>query len=109
MRYKIIHRQDSLLIFGESETNYVASCQVFLYGDRGFMYNINGNKFYECIFSHGASIMHDMKVHTMEGYVTPAHARLMRSAFRNTKLTVEIGGKGIMAGHDMVWVIIRKS
>ncbi len=52
MRFQILERQCSVLVFEDAGANYVASCQVFLYGDVGLMYNINGHKFYELMAGH---------------------------------------------------------
>lgn len=106
MRYKIVTRQDSILVFDGDSPNYVASCQVFIYGDRGFMYNANGQEFYSCMVENGVEMMKEMKVVSLEGYVTKAHARLMRIALPGVA-DVAITGTGEMAGVSMVWVVIK--
>jgi hypothetical protein len=106
MHYKIIDRQSSVLVFEDGEdVNYVASCQVFLYGDVGLMYGLNGRKFYELMAVKGAQIMAQLGVKMLEGYLTPAHARLMRIAL-NRIADVTEAHEGMMAGQVMVWVVI---
>lgn len=108
MKYKIVHRQDSVLAFDDEDpTNYVASVQVFKYGDKGIMYNLNGVRFYELLAEHGPAILKQLNVDTMEGYVTPSHARLIRAALR-TMATVGLVHRGTMEGNEMVWISIRK-
>lgn len=109
-RVEIIPRQASVAIFDRSaanQINYTASCNVFLYGDVGCMYTINGSQFYAALAEPGqlAALMASLGVKTLEGYVTPAHARLMRAALRRVAHVV-IRSEGEMAGHNMVWVVV---
>lgn len=107
MHFKIIERQASVLVFeNEADVNYVASCQVFQYGDVGIMYGINGRKFYELMAVHGAQVMAQLRVKSLEGYITPSHARLMRIALRRVADVTE-AHEGMMAGHHMVWIVIK--
>lgn len=109
MHFKVIPRQDTVLVFDDGDPlNYVASCQVWKYGDKGIMHTINGNRFYELMAELGGDVLERLGVETLEGYVTPAHARLMRIALKRVA-TVSVAHRGRMAGHDMVWVVIRPS
>lgn len=106
---KIIPRQYSVVVFdGPDSVNYVSSCQVFRYGDVGCMYTINGGRFYDALADRAMleTLMGNMGVSTLEGYVTKSHARLMRIMLRDSA-TVEIRHTGQMAGHEMVWVVVR--
>lgn len=109
-RFEVIPRQVSVVVFDEQDTlNYCASCNVFIYGDRGFMYTINGEQFYAAFALEGRAIdlLKKLNVRSLEGYVTKAHARLMRMALRKD-MNVEITGAGEMMDHSMVWVSVTK-
>lgn len=103
-----IPRQTSVIVKRDGKINYVASCNVFHYGDRSCMYTINGEEFYKASAQPGvlAKLFNDLQTSTLEGYVTEAHARLMRVALRRVA-TVELAHEGTMAGEKMVWVIVR--
>ncbi len=108
MLFKLVERQASVIVFeDQADINYCASCQVFLYGDVGLMYGINGVKFYELMAEQGPQVMAELGVKTLEGYVTKAHARLMRIAVKRVA-DVTVRHEGMMAGHPMVWVVISR-
>jgi hypothetical protein len=108
VRVEIINRQASVVVFDNDGRNYAASCQVFIYGDRGFMYTINGKEFYAAAIDGGFDkVMDELHIKSLEGYVVPAHARLMQIAMRG-KANVEITGSGEMHGSKMSWVRITK-
>ena len=106
MRYEILDRQKSVIIFDNDEgLNYAASCQVFTYGDRGFMYNLNGVRFYRLWDTPEAVrlFFSDLGIVSLEGYVGDAHARLLRTTLRGVA-NIEFTGRGCMNGHSMEWV-----
>jgi hypothetical protein len=88
--------------------NYLASCQITQYGDVGWMFSITGAEFYAAWQQPGLvrNLMDQIGVKTLEGYVVPSHARLMRMALRNV-CSVESKSTGEMAGKKMVWVVVR--
>ena len=93
------------MIYGNDPITYQSSCQVFVYGDKGFMYSINGDGFYKAWIQPGAltSLLQQLGVQSLEGYITKPHARLMRLALRHVG-NVVIESHGKMAGHDMAWI-----
>lgn len=105
-RVETIPRLHSVVIYDEDHpVNYIAVCQVFCYGDVGLMFSINGPRFYDAMTRDGAfnNLLERLELRTLEGYVTPSHARLMKYALRRVAVVEEIH-PGRMAGHDMVWV-----
>lgn len=87
--------------------NYIASAIVRTYGDRGWMSNITGAGFYQALQEHLAPLMDQLNVKTLEGYMTPAHARLVKIVLAKTGAgTLHISHYGEMAGRRMPWVII---
>ncbi len=104
MRYEVIPRQYSVIILDDdSQVNYRASCQVFVYGDVGMIYAFSGEDFYTHFAEFGRRVMQECGVRSLEGYVSDAHARLMRYQLRRWA-NVEVTHRGIMAGHEMPWV-----
>lgn len=108
LSHKIIRRLDTVHVVLGDDPNYPASCSVFQYGDRGFMYSINGREFYRYFGQAGkvAELMAGLGVRSLEGYVTAAHERAMRAGLRRSA-TVERAGEGTMDGKPMVWVVVR--
>jgi len=108
-RVEILPRQYSILVFDEAHSvNYLSSCQVTVQGDFGQMYGINGRRFYDALASKVMveQIMNTLGVTSLEGYVMPSHARLMRFVLRHAAIVDEMH-TGQMAGHEMVWVRVR--
>lgn len=107
-RVDILPRLHSVVVFDEhNPVNYIVSCQIFTYGDVGLIFTLNGQRFYDCFGRPGVlqKLFDDLGILTLEGYVTPAHARLMAFASRRVA-NVEETRRGRMAGHEMIWVRI---
>lgn len=105
MGVEIGDRQYSIRVYGDDETNYVASAQVFRYGDKAFVYSINGTEFY----ANAGEIIERLKqkgVVSLEGYAGLPHARLMGIALKGIA-KVEIQPSGDMDGHELAWVVVR--
>lgn len=106
MSYLLVTRQVSVL-FMDAHPNYVASCQIFIYGNRGFIYNVQGARFYKHVAEAWPKILSDLQVDSIEGYVLASHARLIRVALRKVA-TISIKQAGEMAGHVMFWIVIER-
>lgn len=110
-RFEVSANEYVVRIYDEeahSNDNYISSAMIRCYGDRGWMSCITGAGFYTCIKAK-KNLEHLMKhcgVVTLEGYVTDAHARIMRAELRHVA-TVDISHRGKCAGRDMPWVIVR--
>lgn len=108
MFHELINRQTSVVLFKEpGDVNYIASCQVFIYGDVGLMYSINGSSFYDYWKDNFSKLLKELNVTSFQGYVTKAHARLMKIALRSVA-TVEVLWEGEMKGEGMVWVCAKE-
>lgn len=109
MRLEASPRHYSLRIYAEHPTDYVASCQVLRYGDRAIMYSIIGSGFYAAaglILEWAA----DQGFRMLEGYVSPAHARLLRRIAAQTfGWTLHVQGSGRFDGHELTWVILERT
>jgi len=104
MHVEIDPRQYSVRVYeNEGDINYTASCQVFVYGDVGLMYSINGRDFYRA-FSQGIEKLREKGLKTLEGYVSDAHVKLLK---RVLKERVSVPKRGMMAGREMPWVVVN--
>lgn len=108
LSHRIIRRLDTVHVVLGGSPNYPASCSVFRYGDRGFIYGLNGRAFYAYFGQPGkvTEVMAELGVRTLEGYVTAAHERAMRTGLRRSA-TVERTHEGTMDGRPMVWIVVR--
>ena len=86
--------------------NYDLSCQIFVYGDRGFVYSITGTSpgVYREINSWLSAMFEETGVETLEGYVTDAHVKL----FKRSDFDVSVPCRGIMAKREMPWIVVRE-
>jgi len=109
MSFELEPNQYVVRIYDEQHTdNYIASALIRTYGDRGFMSSISGLGFYDGLVFHIEAMMKQLKVETLEGYMTPSHARLLRmrlhSADSGDVTVSETVGK--CAGRTMPWVVV---
>lgn len=104
--FEVEPTQFAVRIYGEHRDDYIAGCTVRRYGDRGWMSQIIGPKFWTAMRVHFPDVMRACRVRTMEGYMTKAHARLVRMALRGSELKFDIGHEGECAGRTMPWVIV---
>lgn len=110
MRVEITPRQFSIRIYDEhSDTDYIASAQLFSYGDRCSIYAICGPEFYSVLPQFMEAVENEGIVF-IDGYVSKAHFRLIRMMMKKFKLpwSVKEDGTGIMYGHPLIWIRIEK-
>lgn len=86
--------------------DYDAACSIFIYGTRGFVYNVHGKGFYLAI----KELIQECKVYnitTLEGYVLKPHARLIKKECAKLNLEFEEGPMLVTYGRDMVWISVK--
>lgn len=86
MKVVVTPRQYSVMIYDRpGSLAYSSSANVFVYGDRGYMYTINGNGFYTCLADKVMmeELFSTLHVKSLEGWVSLPHARLLRVLLRN--------------------------
>ena len=107
-RFEILERSCTVAMYGIGETNYVASCQVWRCGDRGFMHSINGRAVYQTLAQPGelTRLLKQLEVKSLEGYATPAHARLLKTALSEVGIVTALS-HGMMAGRKMIWMRVE--
>ena len=106
LRYCFIDREKTMIVIENDNPNYVASAQFCIFGDKAIVHSISGEKFYRCVSEKVDEIFAELGVMKIEAYVLAAHFRLIRMSLRKSA-TVEITDRGMMAGHEMIWITIR--
>lgn len=106
--FEVLPREYSIMVYGQHPSDYIASCQIMVCGDRGVIHSATGAGWYRHWAQPGAvdRLLAATGVKTLEGYATEAHARLMRHALRHVA-QVSIGAIGKMAGRTMVYVTVE--
>ena len=67
--------------------NYDAVCSVFIYGKRAFVYNLHGGGFYLALAQLFEALSKITPVDTLEGFVLPSHARLLKRELKKLDFT----------------------
>lgn len=109
MYVEIGPRQFSIRVYqNEGDEAYIASSQVFAYGDRAFLYSINGAGFYSAL-PQILDQLGRLKFTSIDGYVGKAHARLLRMQLRgNPEWELSVGTEGILDGHKLSWITVTR-
>lgn len=112
MRVEISPRQYSIRIYhkDEPEKYDIASCQVFVYGDKGFIYSLHGPGFYQA-FPQVIEEIQKLGIKSLEGYVSKSHARLLRmqqGLLAQYGCELILGEEGILDGHPLVWITVQR-
>ena len=107
---RVIPRMVSYVFYEDDPEHYTGGgCQVFLYGDRGFMFAIFGRSFFAEFLKGAEHFMVDNGLSSLEGYMSPANARSVRIGCRSyPNLTVTIDHPKEIDNHKVVWVSVTK-
>lgn len=97
MKYKILPRRVSLLIYDDVDSNnYTAACQININGRHGTIDTLIGSDFYKFLAKYGYQPFKDLGLIEVSAAVTKAHLRLLRRTLKDINITeiddsVEIG------------------
>lgn len=105
MRFEVAPTQYALRVYGDHADDYIAGATIRTYGDRGWMSQIIGARFYEALRDHFLEILAAANCKTLEGYMTDAHARLLRRLCKG-RASFGITHRGMCAGREMPWVVL---
>lgn len=86
--------------------NYDAICSVFLYGTRGYVYNLHGGGFYLALAQLFQAVTDISPVDTLEGYVMPSHARLLKRELKKLGIKSTFSKPSNTYGRNMIWFTI---
>jgi len=102
MPIKILARQLSVIVLSDDDPNYIASCQVFLDGDEGTIYTVNGRDFYAAVSKPGVlrGLMAEYGLSLLRATVRPAYTRLLRK-FLGAEFDIRVGRRCVVYGHEM--------
>lgn len=105
-----IPRLTSFVFYEDDPEHYTSGgAQVFLYGDRGFMFGIFGKGFFKAFPDQCFSFMKEYNLSSLEGYMSPANARSVRMAFRTKPdFTVQLSEPRYVDGHKVIWVSVNR-
>lgn len=83
-------------------------CEVFLYGDRGFMFAISGRGFFKEFVPSCFNFMNSLGLRTLEGYMSRTNARSVRMIFSNNPdFSVTVDPPREIEGHKVQWVTVE--
>jgi hypothetical protein len=90
MKYKILPRRVTLLIFNDNDSvNYSAACQVNINGQHGTIDTLIGKDFYKFLAENGYKPFEDLGLVEVSAAVTPAHCRLLQARLKGIK-TIQV-------------------
>lgn len=100
------HRVVTIRVYGHNADNPEAVAQLSLYGDRGYLWSIKGEQFWKRAEQIAEKVL-ALGVESLEGYVTPPHARLGRIALSKLGFQYSVGPKKFVIpyGREMCWCV----
>ena len=104
-RYEISPKLFQVRFYDRHPDKYSACFQMFVDGERGFIYSLIGDGFYLMFPPMLPGIMKDCGVTSIEASTAKTHYEYMKKKLANIA-TVEIVGNTIVANRDMVWIKI---
>lgn len=109
MKYKIVPRRYSLLVYDESDTkNYVASCQINVNGTKGTIDTLNGTMFYKFLAEYGIEVFEELGLDEIGAAISPAHLRLLKKVLPTYVHIEEVGGLFNIGDAEVVWVRLTR-
>ena len=111
MNYKILPRRVSILVFSEGDdTNYTASCQLNINGNKGTIDSLVGSDFYKFIKEYGFKPFNDLGLLEVTACMTLAHKRLLTRYLKNTDMDiVEQAGVFVSKNNvELIWVLLTR-
>lgn len=89
MKYKILPRRVTLLIFNDNDPiNYSAACQININGCHGTIDTLIGTDFYSFLAEHGYQPFKDLGLIEISAAVTEAHLRLLKRRLKNINIKI---------------------
>jgi hypothetical protein len=110
VRYEVEPITWALRVYDDQRTNdddYIASALVRKYGDRGWVSSISSPRLFDGIKDHFASLLDELGVVCLEGYMSEAMARALRMRAHEWA-DYYIARRGLCAGRTMPWVVLKK-
>ena len=96
----------TIRVYGHNANNPEAVAQISIYGDRGWLWSINGKQFWQRADEIAEKVL-ALGVELLEGYVRPSHARLAVAVMAKLDFPYTVGPKKFVEiyGRDMCWCV----
>lgn len=106
---RLIPRQLSYVFYKDDDEHYTeGSAQIFVFGDRGFMYAVSGSGFFKAFVPESIEFLKKNQLRTLEGYMSKQNARSVRIAYRSfDNIEVTIGPMVNIEDHNVCWVTVE--
>lgn len=107
---RTITRLLSYVFYEDDPEHYTSGgAQVFVFGDRGFLFGVFGKGFFKAFPADAVKFMTTHGLNSLEGYMSPANARSARMVFRTVpEVSVHLGEPTFVDGHKVQWVTVTK-
>lgn len=92
--------------YDKEPDKYVASFQLFVDGNRGFLYSLMGNNFYESFADQILKVMKNCHLKSIEASVSEAHYNFIKKSLSQW-CDVTVVGPAVVSSRDMVWIKIE--
>lgn len=110
MKFKILPRRVTVLVYGdEDSTNYTASCQVNINGNRCTIDTLMGGDFYKIWLKKELNLFKELNVIEICAAVNSGHLKLLKRYFKDSLNFEEEGGVFIPGtDKELIWVRITE-
>ena len=106
MRYRILDRESSILMFDRIGTiNPSSSLQVMRVGDRGMIHSLPGAGFYALLAESGLKPFRELGLRYIYAAISDSHLALMRRRLP-AGIVLEVEGDCSIDGHSLRWVLM---
>lgn len=107
---RTIPRLVSYVFYEDDPEHYTSGgAQVFVFGDKGFMFGVFGKGFFKAFPTTMIKFMSDNGLNSLEGYMSPSNARSARMVCRTIpEVSVHLSEPTYVDGHKVIWVTVNK-
>lgn len=104
MKYEILTRRVTLLIYGKDSNNYSSTCQININGNRGTIDTLVGGDLYKFLQINGFDVFKNLGLTEVYACMTPSHIRLLKR-YLNKILDIDVSSNIFKNGLvDVQWV-----
>lgn len=108
-RYEVESKHLQFRVYGEDPNHYIALCQIYQYGDRGFLDSMLGDELLQSLCRALPELEEKYGIYTLEGYVLEDIYRACSIVARRNKFLVEQGREISHDGRKFIWITIRRN
>jgi hypothetical protein len=108
IRYECEPKRFQFRVYGDDPNHYIAVCQIYQYGDRGFVDSMMGRELLEALGSALPELTEKYGIRTLEGYVLPDIYRALSILTIKRGGFIEKGKEIIHGGRTFIWITIKR-